>query len=534
MNSFDPHVYPFASKRHVVYGKRGIVATGHPLAAQAGLRILQRGGNAIDAAVATAAALTVLEPTSNGIGGDAFSIFWKDGRIYGLNSSGPAPKRIDAQKVRDAGYSQMPAHGPIPVNVPGVPAAWASLVKEHGKLTLMEVLTPAIEYAEEGAPVAPTVAENWEAARKAYQLSGDAMYTHWFDTFTSSGKAPKAGEIFTLPDHAETLRAIGETNAEAFYGGELADKISAYMESIGGYLRADDLASFSPEWVTPIETEYHGCRVLEIPPNGHGIVVLMAMNILKELPEAEADSFLDIHRQIEALKLAFADAMQYVTEPSQMPYTAEDLLSPVYAKERASLITDAALEPQPGEPLRGGTVYLCTADGDGNMVSYIQSNYMGFGSGLVVPGTGIALHNRGANFSLDPAHPNVVTPGKRPYHTIIPGFLMQGEEPLGPFGIMGAFMQPQAHLQVMTSLLRDGYNPQASLDKPRFQWVGGKRVLVERDFPKELFEKLQAAGHEIAYSDDVGSFGRGQMILRAGGAYVGATEKRCDGQVAAY
>lgn len=511
-----------------------MVATSHPLAAQAGLRILLQRGNAIDAAIATAAALTVLEPTSNGIGGDAFSIFWKDGKVHGLNSSGPSPSRIDAQILRERGYEEMPRYGPIPVNVPGAPFAWAEMVTKHGNLSLEEVLAPAIEYAKKGAPVAVTVSEHWKAAQKAYENRNDEIFDSWFLTFTKDGKAPEAGEVFMMPDHAKTLETIAKTNAEDFYKGILAQKISDYVESFGGYLRADDLAAFRPEWVDPIEVEYEGVRVLEIPPNGHGIVALMALNLIKEMGEVEPDSFTDVHNQIEALKLSFADAMRYVTEPSDMPYTAKDLLSPAYAKRRAEEIRQTAGCSEPGDPILGGTVYLCTADAAGNMVSYIQSNYTGFGSGLVVPGTGIALHNRGCNFSLKEGHPNCIGPGKRPYHTIIPGFLMNGDKPLGPFGIMGAFMQPQAHVQVLVSLLRDGRNPQEALDKPRFQWVGGKKVLVEADFPRALFESLKSAGHEISYSDDVGSFGRGQMILRGEEGLIGATEKRCDGQVVAF
>ena len=527
---FNPLEYPYASKRQCVYGRNGMVATSHPLAAQTGLRILMQGGNAVDAAVATAAALTVLEPTSNGIGGDAFALFWKDGKIHGLNGSGPAPAGVNAKELRARGYSKMPEHGPLPVTVPGIPATWATLIREHGKLKLAEVLEPARHYAEEGVPVAVTVSENWARAHHNYAKRQDPMYDAWFETFGQT--PPHAGQVVQLPDHAATLRRIGR-DPEDFYKGTLAEKIADCVQDHGGFLSREDLAAFSPEWVTPIEISVHGVRVLEIPPNGHGIVALMALGILQHLEPA--DLVTDVHNQIEAIKLSFADALAYVAEPRAMTQNAESLLSTPYAISQANRVTGRAVVQEPGDPVKGGTVYLCTADREGNMVSYIQSNYMGFGSGLVVPGTGIALHNRGANFSLEEGHPNEIAPGKRPYHTIIPGFLMQEDVPLGPFGIMGAFMQPQAHVQVVTAVARDGLNPQAALDKPRFQWVGENRVLVEPDFPKEIAHGLKALGHEIAVSDDIGSFGRGQIILRSEGrSFIGATEKRCDGQVVAY
>lgn len=534
MIPFNPLSYRYPSRRQLVYGTRGMTATSHPLAAQAGLRILEKGGNAVDAAVATAAALTVLEPTSNGIGSDAFAIVWQDGKLYGLNSSGPAPRGADLEAVRALGHTEMPLHGGLPVNVPGAVAGWAALMERLGTISLAEALAPAVAYAKDGAPTAPTVAANWQRAFDAYTKLEDPLFAEWFRTFAPNGRPPRPGETVRLPQHAETLHAIGETGGACFYRGELAERIAAAVLAHGGALTTDDLAAFQPEWVTPIETEYAGVRVLEIPPNGHGIVALMALNILKALPDAEPGSAEDIHYQIEAIKTAFADAFAAVTEPSYMPCTTDDLLAPAFAKRRAGTLTDKAAEPKADEILRGGTVYLCTADGQGNMVSFIQSNYTGFGSGLVVPGTGIALHNRGANFKLDPNHPNALAGGKRPYHTIIPGFLMHGDRPLGPFGIMGAFMQPQAHVQVLIHMLRDGMNPQEALDAPRFQWTGGKTVLVEPDFPEAIREALSRRGHDIRVSADEGSFGRGQIILKdEEGVLCGATEKRCDGQVVA-
>lgn len=521
--------YKYPSNRNLVYGKKGMAATSHPLAAEAGRDILRDGGNAVDAAVAMAAALTVLEPTSNGIGGDAFAIFAKDGNIFGLNASGPSPASITAEAVRNAGHKAMPVKGPLPVNVPGVPGAWAELNRLHGRMPLSDVLAPAIMYAREGAPVGCTVSHNWQKAAESYDQK-NPLFQSWFSTFTKDGRAPMPGELFVLPDHADTLEEIGR-DPLSFYKGALAEKIADYVGGLGGYLTRADLSSYAPEWVDPIETAYRGYRVLEIPPNGHGIVVLMALQILNEMPETD-DETLYAHYMIEAVKIAFSDAMAYVTEPRAMTVGTDRLLDAGYAKARAKLIGPRAGKPEPGQPLRGGTVYLCAADEDGTMISYIQSNYMGFGSGLVVPGTGIALHNRGANFSLLPGHPNELAGGKRPYHTIIPGFLMKGDVPVGPFGVMGAFMQPQGHVQVLSALFRDKENPQEALDRPRFQWIGEDEVLVEEGYPETIVQALQAMGHRIRYSDDVGSFGRGQIILRdEAGVYTGATERRCDGHV---
>lgn len=522
--------YKYSSNRNLVYGKKGMAATSHPLAAEAGLSIMRDGGNAIDAAVAMAAALTVLEPTSNGIGGDAFAIFSKDNQIYGLNASGPAPASITAQAMREAGFTDMPMLGVYPVNVPGAVSAWQELNRLHGRLPLSQVLAPAIDYAKNGAPVAETVSYHWQQAAAFYDKD-DPLFQSWFDTFTTNGRAPQAGELFCLPDHAATLETIGR-DPDAFYRGVLAEKMTDFLQENGGYLTKEDMASFQPEWVDPIGVDYRGYEVLEIPPNGHGIVALLALQILKQLPETDDDA-LYTHQMIEAIKLSFADARAFVTEPAAMQVKAEELLKESYAKQRAAWIQEKAISPEPGDPIRGGTVYLCAADEEGTMISYIQSNYMGFGSGLVVPGTGIALHNRGNNFSLEKGHPNELEGGKRPYHTIIPGFLQKDKKPLGAFGIMGAFMQPQAHIQVLSAMLRDGDNPQEAMDKPRFQWVAGDEILVEHGFPEEIVKNLAARGHRIRYSDDTASFGRGQMILRnEEGVYTGATERRCDGHVA--
>ncbi|MCR5346864.1 MAG: gamma-glutamyltransferase family protein [Fretibacterium sp.] len=579
---FDALRYRYPSRRSVVFGTRGMVATGQPLAAQAGLDILKRGGNAVDAAVATAACLTVVEPTSNGIGGDCFALVWMENekKLHGLNSSGPAPRLADAEAIRAAGHSEMPQLGWVPVTVPGAPAGWAKLVGKFGKLTLAEDLAPAIDYAREGTAVSPTVSLLWHQAFEKYSRCHGVDCREWFRTFCPEGRAPMPGEIWRSSDHAETLTRIAESEAEDFYCGELADRIDAFAQATGGLLRKADLSAFSPQsglpagpnWVEPVSVSYRGIDVWEIPPNGHGIAALMALKILEGLGVSggqsnplslnpriptERETEETYHLQIEAMKLAFADVRAYVADPRFMTCRTEDLLSDIYADKRRALIGPTALEPAPGRPGRGGTVYLASADGEGNMVSMIQSNYMGFGSGLVVPGTGIALHNRGANFSLDPASPNVLAPGKKPYHTIIPGFLTKGGRAVGPFGVMGAFMQPQGHVQVVANLVDFNMNPQEALDAPRWQWTGGKKILLERAVSPRIAEGLRARGHEVEVLEDSTSFGRGEIILRvphsglpAGphsglpsgpcngfpsvASLAGATEPRTDGCVAVW
>ncbi|GAX90075.1 gamma-glutamyltransferase [Effusibacillus lacus] len=534
--NYDSLHYPYSSHRTTVYAKNGMVATSQPLAAQAGLEILRKGGNAIDAAIATAAALTVVEPASNGIGGDAFALVWTKGKLHGLNSSGPAPKSISIEALKKAGVEEIPKYGLIPVTVPGAPAAWAELSAKFGKLPLTEVLRPAIEYAENGYPLTPVLGQNWARAYKTYSkhLKGDE-FKGWFDTFTPEGKVPQIGEVWRSPDHARTLQSIAETKAESFYRGELAEKIDQFFKKFGGYLTAQDLAAYKPEWVNPISANYRGYDVWEIPPNGHGLVALMALNILKGFDFPERDTVDTYHKQIEAIKLAFADGKKYITDPRKMSVRVEDLLSDAYAEERRRLIGKEALQPETGEPPRGGTVYLCTADGEGNMVSFIQSNYMGFGSGLVVPDTGIALHNRGHNFTLDETHDNRLEPGKKPYHTIIPGFLTKDGKPVGPFGVMGGFMQPQGHVQVVMNTVDFHLNPQAALDAPRWQWMQGKTVQIEQTTPAHIVESLARLGHDVQWAVGSGGFGRGQIIWRQeNGVLVGGTEPRTDGQVAAW
>ncbi|MFG6666200.1 gamma-glutamyltransferase family protein [Halomonas sp. HNIBRBA4712] len=529
----DALYYPSASRRMATFGKRGMIAASQPLAAQVGIDMLKRGGNAVDAAIATAAALTVVEPTANGIGGDAFAIVWIDGKLHGLNASGPAPSAATIDAVKALGHDHIPNHGMLPVTVPGTPAAWAALSERFGKLPFDELLAPAIALADEGFAVTPVIHQMWEEALHAYAAYDDPAFKPWFDTFAPNGHAPQPGELWASPGHAQTLKAIADTRARAFYTGELADAIDAFCREHGGFLRKEDLASYAPEWVDPISVRYQDHDIWEIPPNGSGLIVLQALGMLDQLGSCKGDTVETLHRRIEATKLAYVDGFKHLTERDAMAHTTEQLLSDDYLKARAALIGEQALDPRHGNPLQGGTVYLATADSDGNMVSFIQSNYKGFGSGMVVPGTGIALQNRGWSFSLDPSHVNALAPGKRSYHTIIPGFITKGDQAVGPFGVMGGYMQPQGHVQVVTSLLNDGLNAQAALDMPRWKWVEGKTVEVEADFPNHLALALARRGHRIVKVADSISFGRGQVILRNAdsGVLQGGTEPRTDGAV---
>jgi len=534
--NFDPNDNPYSSYRNLTYGKNAMVATSQPLAAQAGLDILKKGGNAVDAAIATAACLTVVEPTSNGIGGDAFAIVLIKDKLYGLNASGPAPKSISIEKVKELGHEKMPSLGWIPITVPGAPSAWAELSKKFGNLSLIDVLEPAINYAKDGYPVSPTLGHFWNQAYNFYKEKG-GEFSQWFETFAPKGLAPQVGEIFTSPSHAQTLEDIGATNADSFYRGELADKIIAESNKSGGFLTHEDLAEYKPEWVKPINVKYRGYDVWELPPNGQGLVALSALNILKQFPFTTRENKDTVHKQVEALKLAFTAGKEVISDPKSIDSDKiKYLLGEGFAKESANKITNYALDPEECDLAKGGTVYLCTADSEGNMVSYIQSNYMGFGSGIVIPDTGIAMQNRGADFSLDPTHANALAGGKKTYHTIIPGFLTQGSKAIGPFGVMGGYMQPQGHVQVIMNTIDFALNPQMALDAPRFQWLGGKKIEVEKNFPTHIAQSLATYGHDVNITLESGSFGRGQIIWRdpENGVLIGATETRCDGSVVAF
>ncbi len=537
MLSFDSQHYPYPSRRSVVYAANGMCCAGNPTVASVGLQTLLKGGNAVDAAVAMAAAQPVLEPTGNGIGADAFALIWFKGKLYGINGSGPAPKRLSVAALKERGLEKIPSYGIEPIDVPGAPATWAAAVKRFGKKTLAENVELAAQYAEKGYPVSPMMSYLWQEAFGTYSklVAEKPELQGFFDVFCPAGRAPAPGEVFRSEVLAKTLREIGRTEAESFYRGALAQKTAAFFKKHNGFLTADDLAAFSPEWVDPISVNYRGYDVWEIPPNGHGITVLMALKIMAGFEMKGHEDLETVHRQIEAMKLAMKDTAEYVTEPAFMKVTAEELLSDRYAADRRALITEKAMEPAAGDPRYHSTVYFCTADSEGNMVSWIQSNFRGFGSGVVDPATGISFNDRAENFRFDESHANALAGGKRPYHTIIPGFLTKDGEAVGPFGIMGGFMQPQAHMQVMQNLIDYGMNPQQALDAPRWQWIGGKKVEMEQEWPNALVNQLLAKGHQMIVQPNPYHMGRGQMILRLpSGVLAGGTEKRTDGQIMCY
>lgn len=542
MLPFDPLHYPYPSRRNLVYGRHGMACTSVPLGAQIGLDVMRHGGNAIDGAVAMAAAMPLLEPTGNGLGSDCFALVWieREKKLYGLNASGAAPAGLRVKTVRDLGFTEMPTEGWLPAMVPGAPAGWGELNRRFGSRSLEELLAPAISYARDGVPVPVNVAKQWETDSR--RLAGaieknPAPHAYWRQSFLKGDGTPyRAGEIFRWEEYAQTLEELAATGCESYYRGALMEKIVAFSQETGGYFSREDFIQYRPQWVEPITADYKGYTVCEIPPNGHGITVLMALNILKGLElDGEKESAGTYHKVVEAIKLAFADAKTYVADPRYMRARVEDLLSEEYAARRRALIGDSALEPTAGDPACGGTIYLCTADPEGNMVSFIQSNYTTFGAGVAVPGTGISFQNRGANFSLDPDSDNCLEGGKKSYHTIIPGFLMKNGEAVGPFGVMGGFMQPQGHVQMMVNAIDYHMNPQACLDAPRIQWVGGKRIQLEREAPAHIAQELARMGHQVEVIEDPIDMGRGQMIWRMeNGLLAGGTEPRCDGMAAAW
>ena len=534
--TFDPLSNPYPSKRMVIYGRNGMVATSQPQAAQVGLDILKKGGNAIDAAVATAAALTVLEPAFNGIGGDSFAIIWYQGKMYGMNSSGPAPMAVSMEVLKKEGFTSIPRYGWVPATVPGVPWAWANLSKRFGNKSLLENLDGAIRYSEEGYPVSPVISKAWDRAFRIYKENlpyGD--FSNWCKVFAPKASPPKAGEVWKSPFHGKTLLRIGETEGKDFYIGEIADLIDRYSRENGGFLRKEDLESFAGEWVDPISVDYKGVTVWELPPNSQGLIVLMALNILKGFNFEKRECIESYHTQIEAMKVAFMDGQNHITDINYMKGNIQDFLSQGYGEDRRRIIGNNAIVTLPKRYVGSSTVYLATADGQGNMVSYIQSNYTGFGSGIVVPGTGISLTNRLLNFSLNPEEANCLEPGKRTYNTIIPGFLTKKDIPLGPFGVMGGFMQPQGHVQVVSNLFDFNYNPQASLDAPRWQWIEGNIVSLESEVTEEIAEGLRGIGHNVRRPIETDFFGRGQIILKNDeGVMVGGTEPRTDSSIAVW
>jgi gamma-glutamyltranspeptidase/glutathione hydrolase len=536
MLKYSAHEYPYPSQRQCVFGRRGMVAASQPLAAQAGMEVMQKGGNAIDAAIATAAALTVVEPTGCGIGGDAFALVWCKGQLHGLNGNGHAPAALSIDAVKAAGHEQMPLYGWTPVTVPGCPSAWAELSKRFGKLPFAELLKPAISLARDGFPLSPVVAHQWQIAFNEFSAHRTAALESWFETFLIEGQVPKAGELFRNPAQAKTLEELAATECETLYRGALAQRLDAHARATGGYLRAEDLANFRAQWVDPISINYRGYDVWEIPPSGQGLVALMTLKILEGFNFDHRDSQMTWHRQLEAMKLAYSDGLHHITDPLHMKVAVADLLTDRYSAKRRAMIGKRALDPRPGDPHASGTVYLATADAQGNMVSFIQSNYHGFGSGVVLPDSGLALQNRGQEFSLDPAHANCLMPGKKTFHTIIPGFLSKDGIPVGPFGVMGGYMQPQGHVQMVMNLVDFGLNPQAALDAPRWQWLGGLKVGIEQGASRDLAAALARRGHDISIAYDYTDYGRGQIIVRdpVTGVLCGGTEPRADSHIAAW
>ena len=542
MPEFDPRSYAYPSRRNVVYARKAMACTSIPQGAQIGLDVMKAGGNAVDAAVAMAAAMPLLEPTSNGLGSDCFALVWVEAekKLYGLNASGVAPAALSAALVRELGHQTMPQAGWIPTMVPGAPAGWAELNRRFGTKPLPQLFAPAISAAREGVPVQVNLEPMWEedARRIAAAMERDpSPHAYWWERFMKPDGTPyRAGDVFRWEEYAQTLEELAATGCESYYRGPLMEQIVAFSRATGGYFCEDDFRNYKPEWVEPISTDYKGYTVCEIPPNGHGITVLMALNLLKGLKLSDQKDCADTyHKILESIKLAFADTRTYVADPRYMRTRVEDLLSEEYAARRRALISEQALTPEAGDPSCGGTIYLCTADPQGNMVSFIQSNYTTFGAGVAIPGTGISLQNRGANFSLDEGSDNCLAGGKRSYHTIIPGFLMRDGEAVGPFGVMGAFMQPQGHVLVVVNTVDYHMNPQEALDAPRIQWTGGKHIQLERAVPAHIVQDLARRGHEVEIVNSNLHMGRGQIIWKTeNGLYIGGTEPRCDGTVAAW
>jgi gamma-glutamyltranspeptidase/glutathione hydrolase len=527
-----------AGRNQPVFAPNGMVATSQPLATQAGMAMLQAGGNAVDAAIATAAALTVVEPVSTSIGGDAFALIWDGATLHGVNGSGRAPASLTIDEVRSRGHETMPDYGWLTVTVPGAPATWRDVHQRFGRLPFAQVLAPAIAYAEEGFPVSPVAAISWARQVAHHREHADGPeFAHFLDLAAPGGSVPGVGRRWRSAEKAQTLRRIADSYAEDFYTGEIADAIAGFAATSGGFMTAQDLATHRTAWVDPIGVNYRGYDVWELPPNGQGIATLMALAILEgyDLRSLDRNSVESFHLQIEAMKLAMEDTFRYVGDPDMAGVPVEGMLSKAYAATRRDLIGEEAMLPAPGEPPQGGTVYLCTADRDGMMVSFIQSAYKGFGSRVVVPGLGFSFQNRGRGFSLDPDHPNALAPGKRPFHTIIPGFLTKDGEAVGPFGLMGGFMQPQGHMQMVVNTLDWAMDPQTSIDQPRWQWESGRQVMLEAQVDAGIVEGLRARGHEVRMVDDLSGFGRGQIIWRLPeGGYVGGSESRTDGQASGY
>ena len=534
----------FNSRRSAVYGRGGMAAASQPLAVAATLDILRAGGGAADAAVAAAAALNVAEPTSTGLGGDCFALYYQaeSRRVFALNGSGRAPAALTLERLRREGLADgLPPFHAHTITVPGACAGWCDLVERFGRLPLSVTLAPAIRLAEEGFPVAPITAYYWARGAQG-QLSRALNGVE----LTLDGRAPQAGEIFRNPGLARTLQAVAEGGKAAFYQGEIAEAVAGVIQQAGGCLTTADLAAHTSTWEEPISVLYRGMRVWECPPNGQGLAALLALCILEnfDLASMPVLSVERLHLQIEAMRLAFADGFRYIADPAFSPAPLAGLLDAAYGAERARRIDPQRamkVVPHGAPPAVSDTVYLCTVDGEGNACSFINSNYMGFGTGMVPRGWGFSLQNRGHNFSLDPDSPNVLQPGKRPYHTIIPALMTHANGDLyGPYGVMGGFMQPQGHMQVASALLDDGLDPQAALDLPRFcieperqGSIQPARVALEEGIPLEMMARLAEMGHEVRPVSGMGRslFGRGQVIRRdsQNGVLCGGSDPRADG-----
>ena len=534
------------STRSEVIAENGMVATSHPLATQVGIDILKKGGNAIDAAIASNAAIGLMEPTGNGIGGDLFAIIWieKEKKLYGLNASGRSPKNLTLEYFKKNNMSKIPAYGPLPISVPGCVDGWFEMHDKFGEITIQEVLDPAIKYAEDGFPVTELVAYYMEVADKNFN-----KYPNFKETYYVNESTPKKGEIFKNPDLANTFKLIAKKGRKGFYEGKVAQTISEFVIEQGGFLSYEDLENHSSEWIEPVSTNYRGYDIWELPPNGQGIAALQILNLLEkfDIKSMGFGSAEYIHYFTEAKKIAFADRAKYYADMEFNNIPVDYLISKEYADKRRSEInpTQAAKKVSAGEIENGDTIYLTTADSQGNMVSLIQSNYRGMGSGMVPPGLGFMLQDRGELFSLEENHFNVYAPEKRPFHTIIPAFITKDNEPYVSFGLMGGAMQPQGHAQIVINLIDFSMNLQEAGDAPRIRHVSdqqptggdmlqGGELSLESGFDYKEIRKLQKYGHKVIFS--LGSFGGYQAIMfdKESGVYYGASESRKDGSAIGY
>jgi gamma-glutamyltranspeptidase/glutathione hydrolase len=524
--------FPYLSQRMPLFA-RNVVATSQPLAAQAGLQMLAKGGNAVDAALATAIALTVVEPTSNGIGSDAFAMVWNNSRLFGLNGSGKSPGAWTYERF--SMLEEMPPIGWDAVTVPGAVDAWVKLSDRFGSLPFAELFAPAIEYARNGFIVSPITAARWFDVEEIY-----LDFPEFGKTFLPGGRAPRAGDLFCCPDQAISLTAIAESRGESFYRGDLAKRIVECATADGGALTLKDLENHDAEWVEPISIDYRGKCLHEIPPNGQGLAALIALGILRnfDMQQYPIDSADSLHLQIEAMKIALAEAHRHIADPDYMAANPSDFLQGDFLANRAQEIRiGRAAHPAATIPADHGTVYLTAADKNGMMVSFIQSNYMGFGSGVVIPGTGISMQNRGCGFVIEEGHPNCVDGGKRPYHTIIPGFVTQNGRPLMSFGVLGGHMQAQGHVQMMIRIFDHGQNPQAACDAPR--WIVNRdfSIDLESGFSPAVTSELKNRGHNIRPEAPTflsGGLGGAQLIYCLEDGYCAASDPRKDGQAVGF